>query len=141
VIEDIEGATADRPRHLHVLALSAASAAVSLILLIAFVLPPSDGDGLQSAASLAASPSASAFSVTFVRRDTRVTLTELLSRDGTTSLGCFINVDSSSESLVFVRPETPTGRSVPVSIAAPHGWLTVNCATSDVFAPREMFAR
>ncbi len=150
MIEDIEGATADRSRHGHVLALSAAGAAVSLILLIALVLPPSDVGGPRSAA---ASPGAGAFAMTFARGDTRVSLTQVFSRDGTALVGCFANVDGSWGPSIAVRPdrrgpvvsvgpETSMARSVPVPVAAPRtGWRSVNCATSDVFAPREMFAR
>jgi hypothetical protein len=150
VIEDVEGATSEPTGRLQVVALSALSAAVSLIVLLALVLPPSDMGGPQ-AASPAASPSASAFTMTFARPDTRVTWAEIFSRDGTVLLQCLASTDASP--LVFARPDmwgpfvivgpqTSTARSVPVPVAAAStGWLSVNCATSEVFTPWEMFAR
>jgi len=150
MIEDLDGATAEPSRRPHLVALSAASAAVSLALLVALVLPPSDVGGSGSA-SPSVSPSASGEIVMFAKSDTRVTWTQLFSRDGTVLLQCFRSDDGSVSPLVIARtdigpsvyvgPDTPTGRSVPLPVAAPRGWLSVNCATSDAFAPRELIAR
>jgi len=152
VIVEIEGATSEPARRLHAVALSAASALVSLIVLLALVLPPLGVSGPRSA-SPAANPSATAFTITLARPDTRITMTQLFSRDGTALLACFVGSDASVSPLVFARPDTwgplvsvgpepSAGRSVPVPVAARRsGWLSVNCATSGVFAPREMFER
>lgn len=150
MIEDVEGATSEPTRHLQAVALSALSAAVSLIVLLVLVLPRSEVGG-PPAASPAASPSAGSFTMTFARPDAGVTWNQVFSRDGTVLLLCFAGSDASP--LVFARPdiwgpfavvapETPTARLVPVPVAAANtGWLSVNCATSGVFVPWEMFAR
>jgi hypothetical protein len=57
VIEDIEGATAEPTRRRHVRALSAAVAAVSLVMLFMLVVPPDLGPAPQAASPL---PSATA---------------------------------------------------------------------------------
>jgi len=152
VIEDLEGATAEPSRRGHRVALSVASAAISLGLLAALVVPPPDV-GTSESASPSASPSASAEIVMFARSDTRVTMTQVFSRDGTALLQCFVSSDGSASplvlarpdvwgpSVVYVGPDRRTAHSVPVPVAAPRGWLSVNCATSNAFAPREMIAR
>ena len=161
MIEDLEGATTEPSRRRHLVVLSAASAVISLALLVALVLPPSNVRGPESAAP-AASQNASAFEVTFAgpgttfaRPDTRVTLTALLARPvaSTGSLVCFVSSDGSASPLISVRPDvwwgelvyvgpdTPTTRSVPVPVVAPRGWLSVNCATSDGLEPWERVAR
>jgi hypothetical protein len=56
VIEDLDGATVEPTRRGHMLVLSAATAAISLILLVAIVAPPATVSVVPQRASLSASP-------------------------------------------------------------------------------------
>ena len=147
MIEDIEGATSEPKRHWHVAMLSGAVAIVSLVLLVALVLPSPLGTAPQPA-SPAPNASADPFVVPFASNplsQMRVDLTQA----SACAEGLWLTppyhlaLDATSGRVIAMNSEPRTGRSVPVALVAnPRtGWLTVTCTTSDISVPWETVAR
>jgi hypothetical protein len=150
VIQDIEGATSEPSRRRHVAMLSASVAAVSLVLLIVFVVPSPRMDTPPLAAS--AAPSPARMTVVSASDSTAglVSYEQALPNDLTSKLCAAGNGSSPSVSLLLDREGRPiaaytsgkTGRFIPLPQGyVGSGWLTVPCDTSDVFAPRLNRAR
>ena len=160
MIEDLEGATSEPPRRRHVAALSAVTAAVALVLLLALVMPRTPVATPQLAASPSASPT-DARIVIFARDSPEVWFPGssgevrlgALSSDGWTSTVCVTAVEPNPTLHLMVLDRTgqpiaaytggTTGRfiALPQVYVGSGGWLTVPCDTSDVFAPRLNRAR
>ncbi|HUG05112.1 MAG TPA: hypothetical protein VMQ78_01060 [Candidatus Limnocylindria bacterium] len=163
MIEDLEGATIEPSRRRHVAALSAATAAVALVLFLALVTPRTPVDAPMLAATPASSPTdGTVVTVTFAATDAQWIrgpdpwISEVRVNvglpDDVTSTVCATGVGSSPpvHLMVFDRTGQPmaayasgtTGRSVPLPRAyVGSGWLAVPCDTFDVFAPRINRAR
>lgn len=155
MIQDIEGATSEPARRGHVIALSAATAAISLVLLVALVVPLERVSVSPQATSLA--PSASAGPMMTIVSGSTIPSGSALPpfRSGTISpLGVntkvvmycadgsrmdppYYLVFEGNGNVMTVPLEASTTRSVPVaSVDRGSGWLTVSCATSDARVPR-----
>ena len=146
MIEDLEGSTSEPSRRFHLVALSAATAAISLAVLVALVVPMSD-----VAAPETATPGASpgAFSLTYVSPVTasfilapnRIDLAQLSSpRD--LWMPCSVRVEPSTGRDHLVTPDARTSRLSPLVAFGPRTtWLTVSCVTSDSLVPWESIAR
>jgi len=149
VIQDLDGATPEPTRRGHVVALSAAIAAVSLVLLVALVVPPS----IPSTSPQAPAPSASGgpvmtiasgptmFLLSNTPSQLRVDLTrEILCADrARLNPPYHLAFDLRTGAIVagrFDDDETRRPVSVTLVFDGGSGWLTVSCATSNVFAPR-----
>jgi hypothetical protein len=149
MIEEIEGATAEPTRRRHVVALSAAVATVSLVLLMALIGPAPRTGTPPLAASPAPSPAS--MTVAFASDSTGWVSYEQALQSDVTSTVCAAGIGASpSVTLVFDREGRPiaaytsgkTGRFIPLPHAyVGSGWLTVPCDTSDIFAPRINRAR
>ncbi|HUG07220.1 MAG TPA: hypothetical protein VMQ78_11810 [Candidatus Limnocylindria bacterium] len=161
MIEDLEGATIEPSRRRHVAALSAATAAVALVLFLALVTPRTPVDAPSLAATPAPSPTDGTV-VTFAApdrqwipvSDPRISEVRVNvgSPDYVTSTVCAAGVGSSPPVHLMVLDRTgqpmaaytsgTTGRFVPLPHAyVGSAWLTVPCDTSDVFPPRMNRAR
>ncbi|MEO8632410.1 MAG: hypothetical protein ABI466_03560 [Chloroflexota bacterium] len=146
MIIDLDGEAPEPPRRGQVIALSAAAAAISLVLLAAISAPSPTHDAPAQAAAPVAGPTAGTV-MTSGSGATRITLDQLSAlRDDVTTTACVAGSGSNpSVTLVFDRSGQPiaaytggtTGRFIPLR---PEYWgpfsVTVPCATSDVFAPR-----
>jgi hypothetical protein len=143
VILDLDGAASEPTRRWHVVALSAATAAIALVLL--FVPAPHIGP-IGSAARADPSP-ASMGEVAFASA-TGIQggpFDESL-RDAVTSTVCAAGIGSSppvhlvldgTGRAVAAYTTGTTGRFIPLPrVYVGSGWLTVPCDTTDVFAPR-----
>ena len=151
MIQDLEGATSEPTRRGHVLALSAAAATISLVLLFALVAAPHVDTGPLAAAP-APSPTAGSMVVT-IASGTWVTLDRVAQLpDEMTSLRCAPGIGSSppihivydrtGQTVIAAYTSGKTGRYIPLPVGyAISGSLTVPCATPDVFAPRINRAR
>ena len=154
MIEDLEGATSEPLRRRHVAALSAVTAAVALVLLLALVPPRAPVATPQLAASPAPSPTdarivifaADSPHVWFPGSSGEVRL-GAPSSDVWTSTVCVTAVEPNPTLHLMVLDRTgepiaaytggATGRFIPLPQAyIGSGWLTVPCPASDVFAPR-----
>jgi hypothetical protein len=156
VIQDLEGATSEPSRRRHVAVLSAAVAAISIVLLYALIVPaPRTHTPPPLAASPVSSPTDgsvgevmfSSASTSWVRSDQVAQL-----RDDMTSTVCVSAVGSNPPIHLIVfdrngqRIAAYTGGNTGRFISLPQayvgsGWLTVPCDRSDVFAPRINRAR
>jgi hypothetical protein len=159
VIEDLEGATTEPSRRRHVAALSAATAAVALVLFFALVTPKAPVDAPPLAATPAPSPTdarvvifaADSPEVWFPGRSGDVRL-GTPSSDVWTSMVCVSAVEPNPTIHLMVVDRTGqpiaayTGGTTGRFIALPQayvgsGWRTVPCPASDLFAPRINRAR
>jgi hypothetical protein len=148
VIEDLEGAAPEPSRRGHVAMLSAAVAAVSLLLLFALIMPPQLAVGPQAAApapSAVAAPGLTIFSgpttsfpsgSPFVPGDGR-RVSECASETG--SGGSYIVVYNHDGSQVIGA--FSMGRAGASPPTAPYayvgtGWLTASCAAIEDVDPR-----
>jgi hypothetical protein len=143
MIEDIEGATSEPTRCVHVAVMSAATAAVALVLLLALVVPPSRSAAPLQAASPASSAS-STFTTTFASSNPLVLsnpaarLPVDLSRttlcaDGTRLMPPYFLVFDATSKQIFAGPFDDGPRlPVPVTLDldAGTGKVTVRCTTS-----------
>lgn len=145
MIEDLDGATLEPSRRRHVAVLSAATAAVSVVLLVALVVPPSSLDATVLTASPAPSASAGAV-VTIVSGPTmffqlgtslRVYLPRI-SECVDEAQADSPYVSEGNGQVIAAYSSGRTGRSVPTApdVYVGTGWLTVSCATSNVSVPR-----
>jgi hypothetical protein len=155
VIQDLEGATSEPSRRRHVAMLSAAAAAVSLVLLMALVAPTPRMDrpiAASAARSTGDSPYVSSPSDPMWLASDRGGPFEESMRDDGTWTECAAGIGSSpAVTLVFDREGRrlvaayttgPTGRFIALPKAyVDSGWVTVPCDASDVFAPRINRAR
>jgi hypothetical protein len=147
VIEDIEGAAPEPTRRGHVVALSAAVATASLVLLLTLVVPaprlPARADVSQYATSPA--PSASTAPVAMFAPNTISRMRVDLSRTTLCSDGArigppySISLDGASPGRVFIvyfddRTGEQTRAPVPAAFRfdARTGWMTVTCATDEL---------
>ena len=151
MIQDLEGATSEPTRRGHVLALSAAVATASLVLLFALVAPHHVDTGPLA---VAPAPSATAGSmVVTIASGTWVTMDQVAQLpDDMTSMRCAPGIGSSppihlvydrtGQVVIAAYTSGKTGRYVPLPLSyASSGWLSVLCDTPDVFAPRINRAR
>lgn len=155
MIQDLDGVTTEPTRRGHVVALSAAVAAVSLGLLMALVVPRMDTPPF--AASSAAGPTDGRLVIfgsdsPYVPSDRSGAMVYAAPlRDGETSTECAAGIGSNppihllfdhSGQLIAAYTGGKTGRFIPLPQAyVGSGWFTVPCDTSDVFAPRLNRAR
>lgn len=159
MIQDLEGATSEPSRRLHVAALSAVTAAVALVLFFALVTPRTPVATSQLAVLPAPSPTdgrvvifaADSPHVWFPGGSGEVRL-GAPSSDVWTSTVCVAAVEPSPTIHLMVLDRTGqpiaayTGGTTGRFIALPQayvgsGWRTVPCPASDVFAPRINRAR
>lgn len=152
MILDLDGPTAEPSRRSHVALLSAAVAAVALVLLCVLVAPSPRVDAPPMAAS--AVPSTASMTVVFASGSTAWTrggpFEESL-RDDLRSMECAAGIGSSppvhlvfdqNGQLIAAYTSGRTGRFIPLPQAyVGSGWLSVPCDTPDVFAPRLNRAR
>jgi len=158
VIQDLDGAAIEPSRRSHVAALSAGVAAVSLVLLMALVVPAPRTETRPLAAAPAPSPTDGtvvtfASGSTWIRLPDRPQISEVrgVTPPGdVTSTECAVIGSSQPFVLVFDRNGQPiaaytsgrTGRFNPLPQAyVGSGWLSIPCDPSDVFAPRINRAR
>ena len=146
MIEDIEGATTESPRRLHVFAASLATASVAAALFLALVLSPLELDDLPRAPVPSASPIAGPLVIA------APTLSILGNIEQSRQRACawgpglqWIFVPTPTAEGVTLRPLTVavaidrgTGRLIPVAdrIDQTTLWMTVTCDTSNASAPR-----
>jgi hypothetical protein len=157
VIEDLDGATAEPTRRLHVLILSAAVASIAIALLLGIA-----GVGLERRDPVAVpattpapkplgpdmwAPSAVLFApnpATQLRVDLSRTTT---CADGTKLAPPYYLVVDAGTQRIFVGPTVTSTeserRAIPASfrLDASTGWMTVTCATDDLAELREAIAR
>ena len=144
MIEDLEGATSEAPRRRQVLFVSLASAAGAVALFLALVLSPLELSAFPPAVAPASNPSAlpvTALSTSSILSN----VAQLRQRACLYGPGLqWILVPSLSTGARTIQPpsiavaiEPQTGRAAPVGAVVNERtlWLTVTCATSDVFAP------
>jgi len=144
VIEDLDGAASETPRRREVMVVSLASAAGAVALFLALVLSPLDLSAFPRAVAPASSPSAmpvAALSSSSILSN----VAQLRQRACLYGPGLqWILVPSMSTGARTIQPpsiavaiEPLTGRAAPVGAVVNERtlWLTVTCATSDVFAP------
>ena len=150
MIQELDGATTEPSRRTHVAVLSAAVAAISLVLLMTLVVPSPQIDTPPLAASAAPSParvtvvSASDSTAGVVSYDQalRNDLTSRLCAKGTGSSPSVILVLDREGRPIAAYTSGETGRFIPLPQAyVGSGWLSVPCDASDVFAPRLNRAR
>jgi hypothetical protein len=146
VIEDIEGATSEPTRRLHVVVLSGAVAIASLVLLLALVVPAP-----VSTLPLAAAPAPTASAGTVVNfapnpiSQMRVDLSRTtVCSDGTRlSPPYFLMMEGTTRVISVAQFDARTGEQTrsPVPVAfrfdASSGWMTITCATDDRPVPWE----
>jgi hypothetical protein len=144
VIEDLEGATPEAPRGRHVMVVSLASAAGAVALFLALVVSPLELSALPRAVAPASNPSA--VPVTALSGSSILSnVAQLRQRACLYGPGLqWILVPSMSTGArtiqspsIAVAIEPQTGRAAPVGAVVNERtlWLTVTCATYDVFAP------
>jgi hypothetical protein len=152
MILDLEGVTSEPTRRRHVVALSAASAAIALALLSALFTPAPRVGPTPLAASDAPSPASmtvffASDSMTWIRGGPF----EESMRDAVASTVCAAGIGSSPPvhlvldadgRAVAAYTSGATGRFIPLPrVYVGPGWVAVPCDTSDVFAPRLNRAR
>jgi hypothetical protein len=156
VIEDIEGATTEPARRRHVLVLSGAVATVSLVLLLALVVPPPRFDAPPLVVATRA-PAVSGSTIFGAGGSSVVTFpTNPLSQqridlervhaciDGTRSNPAFyVLFEAGTGRAVAVSFDGRTGSPVPVAylMDTRNGPPSVTCATSESLVPRINRAR
>jgi hypothetical protein len=153
VIEDLDGGAPEPSRRGHVALLSAAVAAVSLVMLFALIVPPELGVAPQAASPLPIDSAAPV--MTIVSGPSLVLPWERYSQSGTTAPSG-VNVKVVSECADGSRIDAPyylvfegNGQVIAVPLDAStarspqftpvdrgSGWLTVSCATSTIRVPR-----
>ena len=152
MIQDIDGATSEPSRRSHVTLLSAATTAVSLVLLTVLFMPgPRVGTSPHANVPV---PSQTAGTVLFYDSGaTRVRLDELPPQllDDKSPLRCAAAIGSTppvhlvfdqNGHLIAAYTSGRTGRFIALPQAyVSSGWLSVPCDTPDVFAPRLNRAR
>ncbi|HUG05113.1 MAG TPA: hypothetical protein VMQ78_01065 [Candidatus Limnocylindria bacterium] len=114
MIQDLDGAVSEPTRHPHVVALSAATAVVSLVLLFALIAPPAHFGATPQAASLAPSPRGYEMTVVGTPlHHLRLDLTrDSVCPDGTRSIPPYALVsDASSGELLFAMGYVVGGMS------------------------------
>lgn len=152
MIQDLDGDTPEPTRRWHVVALSAATAALSLVLLIALVMPAPIIDSSQ----LVASPAASASPGPRMIISSRPPISHMridLSRAIVCSDGTRLNppywpaVDDSTGRVSVAQFHDRSGERIGISVPvifrfdARTGYMTVTCATDDIPALWESDAR
>jgi hypothetical protein len=152
VIEDLDGATSEPSRRTHVAVLSAASAAVALVLLYVLLAPAPLMDTRQLAASPTPSPT-SGTGVTFASGTAWVRSGQVSQiREVVTSTPCFIAFGSNPPAQLIVVDRngqpmaTYASRTVePLTSPRPEYWgeifFTLPCDRPDASAPRIIRAR
>jgi len=152
VIEDLEGAPSEPTRRWHVLVLSAATAAVSLVLLVALVVPPSITSSAPQAPAASASPGPVMMIVSgptmFFQSGPLPGMRVDQSRVSECAEGSlwdpphYLVLDRNGQVIAAYSSER-NWLSDPITPDAyvGTGWLTVPCDTRDVFAPRMNRAR
>jgi hypothetical protein len=152
MILDLDGVTSEPTRRRHVVALSAATAAIALVLLSALFAPaPRIGPTLLAAS---AAPSPGSATVAHVLASTTWIQGgpfEESMRDAVSSTVCAAAIGSSPPvhlvldadgRAVAAYTSGATGRFIPLPrVYVGPGWVAVPCDTSDVFAPRLNRAR
>jgi hypothetical protein len=152
MILDLEGVTSEPTRRRHVVVLSAATAAIALVLLSALFAPaPRTGPTLLAESAVQSPGSATVAhalaSTTWIRGGPF----EESMRDAMASTVCAAGIGSSPPvhlvldadgRAVAAYTSGATGRFIPLPrVYVRPGWVAVPCDTSDVFAPRLNRAR
>ena len=146
MIEDLEGAPSEPPRRRHVLAASLGTAGVAVALFLTLVFTPLRLDELPRASVPAPSPSVASLMFVVPQQSILSNIDQMRQRACASGPGVqWILVPVPAPDARTVRPPTTavaseawTGWAIPVGDRSGEttGWMTVTCATSDVFAPR-----